>query len=353
MIEIITAQVEEVNYKDKNISKFSIKRNGSLYNCINYNQLTGEINEKDTVLLNTTAVELELGSGGYHFVVANLCRNIYSNIGEGHIMKLRYTPMQMNFMAAEAQESPHHELFNNFESLENLPVIVGTLHSMVAPIALTLKHLAGKERIVYIMTDAGALPIWMSDAVKRLCGNGVIKGTVTYGNAFGGDIECINVYTALIAAKEILKADAVIICMGPGIAGTDTMYGFSGIEQSHIIDAANNLKGKTIAVPRISFAESRSRHYGLSHHSRMSLGKLCCTKAYIALPELTSPRMEFIEAQLKDSGILSRHEVSFWNSEQVEGLLEKEERQLDRMGKVFSQDKDYFLTCGLAALLSI
>ena len=353
MMETITAQVKEIVYQDKYISRFMIERAGKLNDCINYNQLTGEIEVSDTVLLNTTAVELGLGSGNYHFVLANLSRERYANIGEGHIIKLRYTPMQINCLAAEAQESSHHEVFNSFESLENMPVIVGTLHSMVAPIALTLKNIANKNRIVYIMTDGGALPIWMSEAVKRLCDEGVLRGTITYGNAFGGDLECINVYTALIAAKEILKADAAIICMGPGIAGTDTRYGFSGIEQSQIIDAVNNLKGKAIAAPRVSFADSRSRHYGLSHHSKMTLGKLCCTKAYIALPFLAAPKAEIINVQLVDSGILSKHEISFWSSERVERLLEKEESHLEKMGKSYTQDKEYFITCGLSAFLAI
>ena len=353
MIETITAQVEEVVFSDRYVSKFIIRRDGKPYDCINYKPLTGEVQVNDAVLLNTTAAEFGLSSGGYHFVLANLSRETYTNIGEGHIIKLRYTPMQINCMVAEAQESQYHEVFNSFESLENMPVIVGTLHSMVAPIALTLKNIANKDRIVYIMTDGGALPIWMSEAVKRLCEEGVLKGTITYGNAFGGDIECINVYTALIAAKEILRADAVIICMGPGIAGTDTSYGFSGIEQSQIIDAVNNLKGKAIAALRISFADSRSRHYGLSHHSKMTLGKLCCTKANIALPSLGTPKAEILNSQLADSGILSKHVVSFWSSEEVEKLLEKEESHLEKMGKSYCQDKEYFITCGLSAFLAI
>jgi hypothetical protein len=353
MINIIKAVVKEVIYRDSSVTKFKIQVEGRLCECVNYNQLTGEIEVNDDVLLNTTAVELGLGSGGYHFVMANLSRYKLANIGEGHIMKLRYTPMQVNCMAAEAQESPHHEIFNNFESLENMPVVVGTLHSMVAPIAITLKGLAKKQRIIYIMTDGGALPIWMSETVKYLSMNGVLSGTVTYGNAFGGDMESINVYTALIAAKEILKADAVIVCMGPGIAGTDTKYGFSGIEQSQILDAVNNLKGKAIAVPRISFADSRNRHYGLSHHTIMTLGRLCCTRAFVALPELSEIKANLIESQLEDSGIKARHEISYWQWESVEKLLEKEVSLLNKMGKSFSDDKEYFITCGLSALLSI
>lgn len=352
MISIIKAKVREVIYRDSSVTKFSIQGDGRLYECINYNQLTGEIEENDDVLLNITAVELGLGSGGYYFVLANLSRDRLSNIGDGHIMKLRYTPMQINCMVAEAQESQHHEIFNSFESMDNIPVIVGTLHSMLAPIAIALKELAKKERIVYIMTDGGALPIWMSESVKSLSNDGVLKGTITYGNAFGGDIECLNVYTALIAAKEILKADAVIVCMGPGIAGTDTRYGFSGIEQSQIIDVVNNLKGKAVAVPRISFADSRSRHHGLSHHTIMTLGRLCCTRAFIALPELSEIKADLIKGQLKDSGILSRHEISYWPWERVEKLLEKEEFLLNKMGKSFSEDKEYFITCGLSAMLT-
>jgi len=353
MIETITAQVKEIIYTDKNITRFKIEKDWKVYDCISYNQLTGNINVKDTVLLNTTAVKLGLGSGDYHFAIANLSRKKHENIGEGHIIKLRYTPVQINCIVAEAQESPYHEVFNSFESLENMPVIVGTLHSMVAPIALALKNIANKKSIVYIMTDGGALPIWMSDTVKRLCAEGVLKGTITYGNAFGGDLECINIYTALISAKEIYKADAAIICMGPGIAGTDTRYGFSGIEQSQIIDAVNNLSGKAIAAPRVSFKDSRSRHYGLSHHSRMTLGKLCCTKAHIALPFFAASKAKIINSQLSDSGIMCKHDVSFWSSETVEKLLLKEERYLEKMGKSYSQDKEYFITCGISAFLAI
>lgn len=353
MMNTIRAMVKEVIYRDKNISKFKIQIEGVQYDCINYNQITGEVEVNNEVLLNTTAVELRLGSGGYHFVMANLSRDRLINIEAGHIMKLRYTPMQMNCMAAEAQESPHHEVFNSFESLESIPIIVGTLHSMLAPIAITLKSLAKIERIVYVMTDGGALPIWMSETVKSLSRTGILSGTVTFGNAFGGDLECINVYTALIAAKEVLKADAVIVCMGPGIAGTDTRYGFSGIEQSCIIDAVNNIKGKAIAVPRVSFTDSRSRHYGLSHHTRMNLGSLCCTRAFIALPELPEAKACVLRHQLEYSGIISRHEISYWQTENVEKLLQKEETLLDKMGKDFSQDKEYFITCGLSALLTI
>lgn len=353
MIKTIIAKVKKVLYRDDNITRFETESGGKIFDCISHNQLTGKVDSEDTVLLNTTAVELGLGSGGCHFVIANLSRGGVSNIGEGHIMKLRYTPMQINCMASEAQESPYHEVFNSFDSLYGMPVIIGTLHSMVVPIALTLRKLAKEARISYIMTDGGALPLWMSNAVRSLVKDEMINGTITYGNAFGGDLECINVYTALIAAKEIFEADVAIVCMGPGIAGTDTRYGFSGAEQSQIIDAVNVLGGKAIAVPRISFADIRSRHYGLSHHTRMTLGKLCCTSAFVALPELEKPKADLIREQLLGSGIIHRHALSYWNTESVAELLQKEEGRLEIMGRSYRQDKEYFITCGISAFLAV
>lgn len=353
MIEILTAEVTDIIYRDNSITRFRVAIDGESYNCIGFNELTGEIDVHDSVLLNTTAISLGLGSGGCHFTIASHSRRKYSNIQNGHIMKLRYTPMQINVMAAEAQESEWHEVFDSFESLEGMPVVVGTLHSMVAPAALSLKHIAGIDRLAYIMTDGGALPIYMSETVKLLKEMGVLTKSITYGNAFGGDIECINIYTALIAAKEILGAKAAVVCMGPGIAGTGTKYGFSGIEQGQIIDAVNKLGGKAIAIPRISFSETRERHYGLSHHSRTILGGICLTRASIAMPVLEQKKNELLHRQLEESGISERHDIYFYNTDTVEKLLGNGLFPFEKMGRGYNEDREYFNTCGISALLAV
>lgn len=352
MIKTALAVVNKITYCDQSMTKFTVVLEDCEYNCINYNMLTGSVDEQDRVLINTTAVDLGLGTGGYHFVVGNISKGEQKNIGLGHIMKLRYTPMQINCLVAEAQESIYHEVFNNFKSLEGLPVVIGTLHSMLAPIALCLKRKMKKEKIVYIMSEGGALPIWMSDAVKMLVKDNIISGTITFGNSFGGDIECINIYSALIAAKDILKCDTAVVCMGPGIAGTDTIYGFSGIEQSYMIDAANRIGGKVIAVPRISFAEERNRHYGISHHSFTTLGKLCYSRSNIAIPHFGNEKDSLLKQQLAESGISKKHNVTYMEGSIVVELLNQESYYLKKMGRKFEQEMEYFITCALASMLA-
>ena len=54
--------------------------------------------------LNTTAVDLGLGTGGWHVVHWNLARGrLVPSPGPGHIMKLRYTSLQVDTGGAEEQ----------------------------------------------------------------------------------------------------------------------------------------------------------------------------------------------------------------------------------------------------------
>lgn len=354
MIKTAQGVVTDIYFSDNNITKLTAIINNEEQSCINYNNLTGNISLGDLILVNTTAIELRLGTGGYHFVIANLSKPTVENLNTGHIMKLRYTPSQINCMAVEAQESPYHKVFNEFDSLDGLPVIVGTLHSMVAPVSIYIKSQNPNLKLCYIMTDGGALPIYLSDIIRCLKQEKIIDAAITYGNAFGGDFECINIYTALITAKEVIKADAVIVCMGPGIIGTETKYGFSGIEQGSIIDAANKLKGYVIQIPRISFSDKRDRHYGISHHSITVLKDICCTKANIAIPLLeNNEQLLRIKEQIEENRLDSLHNINYVDYEDINRVLLNRTEYLSKMGKGFFEDKEYFITSAAAGKLVV
>lgn len=350
MIKSCIGVVREILYRDEDICKLTALIGREEAACINYIKMTGEVQAGDQVLLNITAVELRLGSGGYHFVIANLSHPQVEYMEEGHIMKLKYTPLQINCLSAEAPESPYHELFKDFESLQSLPVLAGSLHSMLAPCCIYLKKRKPDIKICYIMTDGGSLPIVLSDTVRALRKEGLLDAAITYGNAFGGDYECINIYTALIAAKKIIKADIVIVCMGPGIAGTDTRYGFSGIEQGNIGDAVSKMGGYPVFIPRISFGDKRERHWGISHHSITVLRDICCTKMNVVLPKLQEePYFSMISKQLEENKLHSLHNIYYVDYEDVlPGLIEHKD-YLYRMGCHYDQDPAYFIACASAA----
>ena len=73
-----------------------------------YVDMVGQPHVGDRVLLNTTALDLGLGTGGYAIVVALPDRLPADPDGPGHLVKARYTPSQMTVLGVDEQESAHH-----------------------------------------------------------------------------------------------------------------------------------------------------------------------------------------------------------------------------------------------------
>lgn len=234
---------------------------------ISYRSLTGNVKKNDEVLLNTVAIDLSLGTGGHDIVVANLSRPQKPDGSGGHIIKLRYTPVQTGFSCLE--EDPRYKrIFNSHPAdLKNAPVVVCEVLSQTAPVAAMIKALVPKAKIALIVTDGAALPLQIADLVREMRERTLIDLTITCGQAFGGDHECVNIYSALLGAVKALKADIVIVSVGPGIIGTGTFYGHGAFEQAESLTAASRLKATAIGVLRASLKDKRERHRGISHHS--------------------------------------------------------------------------------------
>lgn len=337
----IVKSIKEI-YEDA--TWIEVKLDNELSKAINYNSITGKIKIGDKVVLNTTAIELSLGTGGQHFVMYNHSNPSQSLNGEGHIMKNRYTPNQMRFLTVEEEDSPYHNKVKDFKSLDNHPVIIGSLHSMLAPIAAMIKYNNSDLKINYIMTDGGALPLAFSNTIRNLKDKKLINNTITIGHAFGGDFECTNIYTGLITSKEVLKADLTIVTMGPGIVGTGTKYGFSGIDQGTQVDAVNTLGGQAILVPRISFKDKRERHYGLSHHTLTVLNDIIKTKSDVILPKLPEEKSMRIKSQISKIKLNKDHNFIIESTDGIEKALEFYELKTTTMGRGIEADYEFFQT---------
>jgi hypothetical protein len=239
--------------------------------------LTGTVAVGDRVVLNTTAVELGLGTGGWHVVHWNLERDSWSQRGSGHIMKVRYTSLQHD---AGAAEEDHPDLAR---TVRGLPVVACSLHSQVAVVAAVARHLAPTARIAYVMTDGAALPLALSDLVHDLRASGVLDTTITAGHAFGGDLEAVAVPSALALARHVSEADLAVVGMGPGVVGTASALGTTAVEVAGVIDAAHRMGARVALCSRASDADTRERHQGVSHHVRTILG-LAAARPELPLP---------------------------------------------------------------------
>ena len=150
------------------VTELTVLVEGGEYPALNYDCITGPVKCGDRLLLNTTALHLALGSGGYHFVEYNFSRPPLPFKGRGHIMKLNYTPWQMRVLGCEEREAGHRAQLARFAGLGEMPVLIGELHSMVAPAVAVLKYCRPSCRVACIMTDGTALPLRFSRTIARL-----------------------------------------------------------------------------------------------------------------------------------------------------------------------------------------
>lgn len=310
----------------------------------------------DRVLLNVAALERGLGTGGYALVIAVLDadgRVTQPPQPAGHLIKARYLPLQAMVAGADEQGSAHHQLLAEADSIDGMPVIVADLHSALAPILLAIADDRPGTRVVYVMSDQGALPLAFSRSVAELRASGLLAATVTVGQAFGGDLEAVTLHSGLLAARLALDAELVVVTQGPGNLGTGTRWGFSGVSAGEAINAAAILGGRPVGTLRISGADSRERHRGVSHHSLTAYGRVALCPADIAVPDLAddgSPAMdelaEAVAASLQK--LASRHRLVTVNLSGLRTVLAASPIQLSSMGRGLDDDPAYFLAAAAA-----
>jgi hypothetical protein len=242
--------------------------------CVAYPNLTGPVALGDDVVVNVQARALELGSGGFDVLYANLTRGLDLATEEGaHVMKLPYTPLQSAWVHAE-------ELGPLADALGGMPVVCCSVHSQLSPVCAGVGE---GLRTAYVQIAGGALPVSLSDAVRSLKERGLLEVAIAGGACIDGDLACVGVASALAwaAAQEF---DVAVCSIGPGIVGTGSALGHGGLAAAEASNAAAALGGSPILAVRASEADERERHRGVSHHSRAVL-ELCLATVAVAWPE--------------------------------------------------------------------
>jgi hypothetical protein len=320
--------------------------------AISYDQLTGPVVVGDRVVLNTTAVALGLGTGGFHVVMAREGGPVDTG-GPGHVIKARYTPSQVQVLAVEEEGSPHRPAVAACTDLGGLPVVCAELHSMVPVVAAAARAVADDLVVAYVMTDGGALPLAFSRLAARLRAGGLVAGTITAGQAFGGDLEAISLYSALAAARAVLHADVVVVAQGPGGMGSGTALGFSGTQVAEAVNAAGALGGRPVACLRLSGADRRERHRGVSHHSLTALGRLALARCAVAVPALADPELaELVGRQLDEAGVAGRHQLVPVAAPDAGKLLAAWGLEVTSMGRGPEEDPLFFAAAAAAGTLA-
>jgi hypothetical protein len=240
--------------------------------------LIGPIQVGDELIVNVQARDLGLGSGGFDVVHVNLTRGLTDEgpplpLG-AHAMKLNYTSLQH-----VVQPLDDEQLRLPLDG----PVAVLALHGQLAAVAWAFAESNPDATLGYVQTPGGALPGGHSRVVRELRERGLLAGHLTAGAAYGGEGESISTAGALHHGLQTLGWDAAVCGPGPGIVGSSSPLGHGGM---HALDSAHTalaLGAPTLVVARMSSADPRPRHRGISHHT-LTVLDLLLEPVTVALP---------------------------------------------------------------------
>jgi hypothetical protein len=246
--------------------------------------LVGRAQAGDEVIVNTQALDLGLGSGGFDIVHVNLSRGLEgkedpSLATRENVMKLNYTSLQHTVEPVEGLGDGAGLAVGEM----GRPVAVLALHGQLAPVAWAFAQAFPDSRLGYVQTVGGALPGGHSRTVRSLRERGLLAGHLTAGATFGGEGEAITTIGALDHGLRTLGWDAAICGPGPGIVGSSSPLGHGGMAALDSAHAALALGAPTLLVVRMSSGDPRTRHRGISHHT-LTVLDLLLEPVTVALP---------------------------------------------------------------------
>ncbi|MFG1940957.1 DUF3866 family protein [Micromonospora tulbaghiae] len=324
---------------------------GTRMRALAYPALVGEPEPGDRVLLNAGALLMGLGTGGYALVVALPDRlppdppQAGDSRDAGHLVKARYTPLQPILLGVDEEASPHHDRLAAADTVDGMPVVTADLHSALPAILAGVHADAPGARVAYVLTDGGALPAWFSRTLAGLSGH--LVGTVSVGQAFGGDLEASTLHSGLLAARHVLDADLTIVAQGPGNLGTGTRWGFSGVAVGEAVNAVATLGGRPVGSLRISDADARPRHRGVSHHSLTAYGRVALAPAELVVPDGLPPGLA-AEVAAALAPLADRHTIVTVPADGLDAALRAAPVGLFTMGRGLDADHAYFLAAAAA-----
>lgn len=300
---------------------------GEIHQAVFYPALGPAPTPEDSVLANTVGLEMGLGTGGVAVILPSAGGE--TPVNADHFVKLPYTPLQFPV-------SPAHQA----TSLEGVPVVVLPLHSHLAPACCAAADLRPGVRVAFVWQEGGALPVAFSSSARILRQKGLLHAVVSCGNCFGGDLESPNVYSGLLAAAAV--ADVVIVGIGPGVIGTGAPFGHGGMSAATALNAAITLGAEPVLAPRISAADPRVRHRGVSHHTTSVL-HATLARCRVALPSwIGTPK----------TALTDRHDL-IASAYTAAGLGERFGVIFESMGRSYGDDAGFFDAAAAAVGLAL
>jgi Protein of unknown function (DUF3866) len=119
------------------------------------------------------------------------------------------------------------------------------------------------------------------------------------------------------------------------------------------LNAAAILGGRPVAVLRVSQADARREHRGVSHHSITALSRVALVPVTIPVPAVEEDGLrEAIWKRLREERLEERHQLVEANGAPALEHLERQGIGAESMGRGPAEDPVFFLSAGAAGIVA-
>ena len=218
--------------------------------------------------------ELELGSGGFDVLYANLTRGLgLPPEDAAHVMALPYAPGQLATRFAEEDDDAP------LERIDGLPVVCLGLHSQLAPACAALRGRARRVRAARGRRAAGLALGHRSRAEGAPAARDRRSPSRRASTATSVRLDRGGARRRRSRAAPRSSSAA----SGPGSSGAAPTLGARRARRRGGGQRRGRARRAAGGGPRVSFGDERERHRGLSHHTRAALA-LCLGDVRVAWP---------------------------------------------------------------------
>ena len=228
--------------------------------------------------MNVQARELELGSGGFDILHANLTRGLELEPEPGaHVMTLPYTSLQHAVRHGE----------------EDALARVARRDCRSSAARCTRRSCPCVRRspgssVAYVQVAGGALPVSLSDAVRALRARRLLAFTVAAAPCVDADVQAVNVYSALAYAATRAVPTRSCARSAPASSARARPLGHGGLAAAQAVNAAAALGGRPVLAPRVSGADAaRASPWPLASHRRGAAA--CASRSRSSRPSSSRP----------------------------------------------------------------
>lgn len=172
------------------------------------------------------------------------------------------------------------------------------------------------ERVSLIFSDCGSLSPYLHAELLEARDQGLVHSLITCGHAFGGDLEVLSPYTALVAALPYLQSPVAVVTAGWEEPARNHPLAARQMQLTLFAQIASQWEASVVFCPQLNLSDPTRGDYPVAPTTHLFLEQVPFS-LFVPLPVLPPDKMQIVRASLEGRAWANRHLVRLVETDEV------------------------------------